>query len=241
MKVQEPPAKVPLVTKSQFTPLVKPVNNSQYRPPSTTSSNFKLASTGAGIPAPVSKLEESEPPLPPPVFNDFPAPPPEFTSPVKSKPTGSSTGFGTPDILDRPSVLAPRNEIEKSTQNFSKITPIIPRSNNVSTPVTKPVTTPVSKPVSASHPVSKPVSVSHSVSSSSNLPPKAPSKIVQPQQPKPVALTETFKLNIDTNDLETQINDMKLANDPARRRGRLIFYMINTVVKIYPIRIISVR
>ena len=200
VKDQPPPAKVPLVTKSQFQPLVKPVSKGNYQPLPTALS--KPVSSTPVEPVPVSKaVKPVSAPVPPPVFPDFPAPPPELTTPVKSKPAGSSTGAGTPDILDRPSVLAPRNEIQKSTQNYSNISPIIPKSNPVSAPFTKTVTLPVSAPVS-------------------NLPPKAPSKTAQPfQQPQPPTQMETFKLNIDSNELENQLDDMKLANDPAGREG----------------------
>lgn len=167
-KVMEPPPKVPLVTKSQFTKLVQPVQPKPFSPPSKPVSYMSQPA--------ITKISSSPPP-PPPITtmsskistDNFPAPPPELFE--TRQPVVKQT---TPSIVDRPSVLAPKEQIAKSTNNFPNITPIIPKM--VSTTVT--------------------------------LPPKVPK----------TAISASLMPTLDTKELENELSEMKLANDPAGRK-----------------------
>jgi hypothetical protein len=126
------PAKVPLVTKSQFTQLVPPVQKSTPKPYTSQPS--------PPPPPPMVSVTAKAPPV-----DNFPAPPPPelFAPPPPVSP--KSERIKTPNIIDRPSVLAPKQQIAKSTSNFPNITPVIPNQAKSAT-TTKTINLPPKAP-----------------------------------------------------------------------------------------------
>ena len=177
---QAPPPKVPLVTKSQFQPLPSAAPSTNHKPASHPVSH----PVSQSHPKPFSSSKAYSTPTPPtpPSPLEFPAPPPELCA-----------AKIVPDIVDRPSVLAPKSQIAKTANSFPKAAPVFPNS--------------------------APVFPNAPNQTSSNAPKTNPAKVNSVKDVKADPMPASpLQLKFDTNELEDQLSDMKLANDPAGRK-----------------------
>lgn len=136
IKAYVPPPKVSIVTKTQFTPLHQQVTAPKPEP--------HLEKPSA-VAAALARHSPSPPPIPspPPESMDFPPPPPtnfsqiassssfssdlSFPQPPKPEPVKTHFIPKAPSIIERPSVLSSRREIEKASQKFDA-KPVFPKS-----------------------------------------------------------------------------------------------------------------